>query len=394
MEIKTDNLYAGQKIRNYKELCEIMGLEQKGGCSRNSQLQEIERYISYTKQQHAFIIKEVYNKPKPKTIVNRNSVYSKYAQKLILDLLAQQHIKGDKKVFLSTCKLFKELNMINDNYIYGKRNIPELANYLDMSEDYVYEFYNYTDKSLKSIVESALKALQNKALIMWGIKAIVCVTKYINEDDKENKVTELREATDLEIDYILKAERDVLEHLELQDKSSVVLHRKWDEFITRVNMILKEYNIDYYYKAYSINFHTDVVKENEKLEKEIKNILLEESNRSNERSTLNNKIMQQFSNNIDNRADSIHNENNKITNTKTLEIRKSEEYVDNNKKLLKTTIKTNEDKINESEARKLYNKKQKEKEQQKLKDDAEQKQLLKDLDCINNKDEDNDSDDI
>lgn len=57
------NLYTGQKIKNYKELCTILEEPVKGGKSKIIQLKEFSRYFEFEKQFNAFIIKKIYETP-------------------------------------------------------------------------------------------------------------------------------------------------------------------------------------------------------------------------------------------------------------------------------------------------------------------------------------------
>jgi hypothetical protein len=69
--MKIENLYVGMVIRNYKELCKILGIEIKlSANSKNSQMKELSRYIRYHKEGQSFIVDEMYSEIKPK-IENR-----------------------------------------------------------------------------------------------------------------------------------------------------------------------------------------------------------------------------------------------------------------------------------------------------------------------------------
>ena len=45
-------LYANQVIKNYKELCLLLGIECKSSDSKKSVLKELERYCKYKKEGH------------------------------------------------------------------------------------------------------------------------------------------------------------------------------------------------------------------------------------------------------------------------------------------------------------------------------------------------------
>jgi len=60
------NISVGQTIKNYKELCALLGVELKTGKSKQLQLSEFELYFKYKKAGHSFIIEDIYEIPKVK----------------------------------------------------------------------------------------------------------------------------------------------------------------------------------------------------------------------------------------------------------------------------------------------------------------------------------------
>ena len=52
-------------VKNYKELCEIMGWMVASGCSKKSQLKDLERYCKYHKEGQKIVIDEVFETPLP-----------------------------------------------------------------------------------------------------------------------------------------------------------------------------------------------------------------------------------------------------------------------------------------------------------------------------------------
>ena len=66
-EVKNmNNVNLGQEFKNYKELCAYLGEQEKGGKSKDLQIKDWERYFSFEKQGHKFIITDVYDIPKEK----------------------------------------------------------------------------------------------------------------------------------------------------------------------------------------------------------------------------------------------------------------------------------------------------------------------------------------
>ena len=60
-------LYVGLIIKNYKELCAILGIPVKASTnSKQAQYKEMDRYFKYHKEGNKFIIDEIYLEVLPK----------------------------------------------------------------------------------------------------------------------------------------------------------------------------------------------------------------------------------------------------------------------------------------------------------------------------------------
>ena len=67
LDIDTNNIVVGQVVKNYKELCALLGEEFKqGGDSRKAQLKEFARYFDWEKSGQKFLITDIYDTPLPK----------------------------------------------------------------------------------------------------------------------------------------------------------------------------------------------------------------------------------------------------------------------------------------------------------------------------------------
>ena len=136
-------LHNGQIIKNYKELCSILGLETKSGDSKVAQLKELERYFSYKRDGHKFIIEEIYQKPLPKIdgrtqrnvsdltrymtevlvrrLSNQNDDIYKYATDIVSgtanSVVYHQDVAcQSNRIYLSKNTMLKLLGMVNDVY--------------------------------------------------------------------------------------------------------------------------------------------------------------------------------------------------------------------------------------------------------------------------------------
>lgn len=73
--VKTENLAEGMVVKNYKEMCALLGEGEKDGNSKKAQIKNWNRFFSYEKQGQKFVIRDVYENPlpKPKRIGNNRN---------------------------------------------------------------------------------------------------------------------------------------------------------------------------------------------------------------------------------------------------------------------------------------------------------------------------------
>ncbi|MFK3936652.1 hypothetical protein ACI2JA_03930 [Alkalihalobacillus sp. NPDC078783] len=338
MEINVSNLSTGQIFKNYKELCEALSEKTKTGTSKQSQLINWERFFSYDKQGHKFIITHIHIPPKPKTVSRANNNKVKYIaeiEKLILDLLIRNNT-DEEKVYLSQDKLSRELNMINDNYSFGKYNLRLVSQLENINEFEIQKFYESTKSMLKRNIEQALKNLVNQSLIVYNHSRTVCVANVetdfnLNYDIKAHKQENInvygdkttvlyadtphakmihRKATEAEEKHIVRVQEDVMEEMGIDtsydldfSNSSVAIHQVFQrgrqkEFYERVNQILfDDLNILYTYKSYEILFNQDrVISKRKRLK-----MLLDQSDRIHTKYSLNHNVKDKIDANMTNK---------------------------------------------------------------------------------------------
>lgn len=319
--VNVSRLEVGKVYKNYKELCSVLDTNIMNGNSKKSQLNEWSRYFAYDRKGHKFIINEIYKYPLDKIdnrVMSGNvAPYMKEMEVLILDLLAQdQH---DGLVSISKNKLLNELKMINDNYNtynYRRLKLSELIN-IDISN--INDFYNSSNSTFKSNVETALKRLTNQSLIYWNYSITVChaipKVEYTENGNVKMKkktivnengdyeytlqVSEVtgemkhREAEKDEIRIIKEVERDILTRVYGCESISQVFGKgKIKEFYSKVNDVLFDrLNILYYYNSYTIIFNRDNVN------KKLSDLILNGDEKSIYHVKLNSKVMNRLNEN-------------------------------------------------------------------------------------------------
>lgn len=253
ISINTSNLQIGQVVKNYKELCALLGKEIKTGDSRNAQLKEFARYFEWEKSGHKFLITDIYNTPLPKEDGRNKGKYVKCIEIVLLNYLSKQ--KG-YTCTLSKRKWWELLGMVNRKYDnVNQEELLELNPVITKFE--IRHYYQRCNKKLEEILFSALRSLSSRKLIDWEIETVI-----VTQDQEKQHY---RIANEFEKKMILRAERYVLHKImHLEKMFNVFAKQKQDEFYRLVNEIL-ENSLDkdwqYYYKRVKIIYNHDQVVE-------------------------------------------------------------------------------------------------------------------------------------
>lgn len=247
-------LYVGQIIKNYKELCKILGIECKSSDSKKAVIKELERHCRYEKQGNKFIVLEVYEVALEKTDnrkLGNNSKYVENIEYILLNILSQSD--GYKSIFTKS-NLFEYLGMINPLYLQKSLMKAKLPLQDDRIKLYdINHFYQRTNQRLTKILFDALNNLKNRFLISY--KEINVIVRC---DDKGKEV--YSEAIDDEINWIRDAKRMALDEMELRTIQQVSLKFKMEEFFRIVNRILKvEHAIERTFTQYEILFTKEYI---------------------------------------------------------------------------------------------------------------------------------------
>ncbi len=152
------NISEGMVIKNYPELCSILGQPtyKTGSNSYKAQLKEFERYFKWEKYGQKFVIVDIYDEPLPKQDGRKkgnNSIYVTYIEAILLKYLS---CKKDYTCYLTKNQLFYLLGMINGYY--KRITLPELE-MLDIriTKWELDNFYFRCNQRLTEILFSALR---------------------------------------------------------------------------------------------------------------------------------------------------------------------------------------------------------------------------------------------
>ena len=236
--MKIENLKEGMVIKNYKELCKLLGIKVSDGNSKKKQLEELGHYCEYTKEGHKFVIHKIDENPVLKLediLKTKNSKYIKLLSNIILEYLYKNE-ESLKEIRL--IKLFSMLGMTNENYQNCESYKFELGQMAKVQTFSVYYFYSNTRNEYKKIIERCLNNLQKRSVLFWKRCVVI-----VNKDETTHKASKEEE------EFILDTQRNVLTNMGYSDMYTLMQNFK---DLYKFNKIVeKELGFNYYF-AYDI----------------------------------------------------------------------------------------------------------------------------------------------
>lgn len=228
LDLDLSQIEEGMIIKNYKELCSLLNLPICTGCSKQTQLREISRYIDIlkTENNNSYIVLEIYDNPIPSNV---KSKYTQFIQDILLNYLAEEN---KHVIYLNKNELIRILGLANNKYIEYKKDKDKL---LRIADDYnISEFYKRCDAKILSILESSLKSLKKRLLLDYSDAYKIY---YLNSHNGyDYKIADIEEHR-----YILDVKKRVLNELGLHSEYQVYInnHLK-DKYYKRINEIVED----------------------------------------------------------------------------------------------------------------------------------------------------------
>lgn len=261
------------KVKNYKELCELLGLIPKAGNSKPKQLEGIGQYIKYHKYGRAFIIDEVYEtkvikveqpKPTDKRLKNPRNIYAKYIQLILCYYLTKE--ESDGVIYMNKTDIYKMLGLINDSFgsYEAEKEFLEVFNHITMDDINVVKTQAYA--KMNSILNKSLNSLRSKRLISYFTVVIL-----------EETSGKRRPATDEEIKKIDTIEHNILQEMGCTYIWEIYEKKIYHEFYQRVNKEMKKSGWEKAQRKLKIIFtHEYILKEIQNLDIQLNKIQLNE----------------------------------------------------------------------------------------------------------------------
>lgn len=285
------NLYKEQVIKNYKELCRIIGEEEVTSNSKIAQIKEIKRFVRLERIGHSFIVKEVYkNELEKYTERNPAGSRSLYVENFSIQLLhALSHDYKYKKskgqvddganyIFKTPNQLSRLTGMVNEDYKFTRLAVKDFVenNEHSLSKFDIDEFFKTTTNKINSIIKTSMNNLYKRKIILPYKRHLFTFqgNKYVSDDRQETIITNLQGKIyeDMNFKGMFRERKNGGEPIVLDILSEIYLSHRYDEFYERFNKEISDvYGWTNIYSGWKINFHTSRLEQNIfKYEKEFK----------------------------------------------------------------------------------------------------------------------------
>lgn len=275
------NLYKGQTLKNYKELCITLDIPIKTGEAKIKQLNELQRHIQYIKKGNAYIIDDIYTMPLAPKMDHRN-IYKQHIQLIILEYLSK-----NKQIELTKNEILLLTGCCSRDYINKEFTllIQELNNQYEITKKKITfninDFYRRTSLKFTEIIDSAILSLSKNYCYIVSHKV------YKIHKNGVNWIANVEEEQ-----MIIDAKREVLNKMGMKNIQQVHRTFKVNPFYNEVNKLLyKNYGWNKCYAVYKINA-TDKINEN------LKHFMI---NVYDERLKLNEKVINYFNDDAKNK---------------------------------------------------------------------------------------------
>lgn len=256
-------LEVGMEVKNYKEMCELLNQDIKGGDSKKSQIKQWQCYFDFEKQGQKYIITEIFDEPFPNIDARKakRGIYVGYIELLLMDYLAKQ---ANHCTSITKRELYQILGMTSNSYFENKWSVQGVTENMGKSKNSGYQypvscqdvqvFYSRADSKLNDIINSALKSMENRFLIKFSTEYVICYSDV--EGTHQFKI-----ADNSEVEMILQAQRRAIEKMGYYSFSQVIRENKVKKYFSYVDSYLHEkYGWNYAYSQLKIIYLADSIR--------------------------------------------------------------------------------------------------------------------------------------
>ncbi len=257
----TTNICLGNVYKSYPKLCNA--LKQKKKTNSNARLihlEEIQRYVKLDIQGNTYTITEIYETPlakvkKDKRKNNKGGSLSELyepSEQILMHMLANAPIVDgtNRIVQLTRNKLFVNLGYVNENFNVANSNQSETSEILGVSPYATQEYFNKTYDKARQRVNALLRKMKNRHNLHYTLDVMVCDCEGTH-----------RKPTQYEREFIVNAGRQTLMVMGLKDMTGVRMTRRFEEYCSRLNNLLKTIGLEYSYECYDIVISSNYVQQ-------------------------------------------------------------------------------------------------------------------------------------
>lgn len=134
--MNVSKLVEGQIIKNYKELCRLLEVEEKKGKGRDLQINDWRRYFDFDREGHKYIITKILDSPiekedkKSENMIIKNINKGVYSKEMFP--LVKEFVRSTDLEIHSKSSVMNALNLKNNNYDIAYGNEKSVAEYLSL----------------------------------------------------------------------------------------------------------------------------------------------------------------------------------------------------------------------------------------------------------------------
>lgn len=298
MNIK--NLKRGMMIKNYKELCKLLEIEEKEGNSKKAQFKEMARFFKFSKKGYKFKVEKIYKEPLPIDDGRKkgnNTKFRNYIVDGIVDMLAMSCDKIDMSkenpyVICSYKDIMENIGMVNRYFNTANENKEILAKILNVSlESVEYSMEKLTENNYNRVY-TAVKSLEQKCWILanTSYKATTIDNKYVIVTPQEEKILLMAEKKTMEV-YGIQNYYEIYAKPEMCYK----FYQSYNEEVLRLTTAYNKEDSDVriFKKAYRV-FKLTALDEFKEILKDKRKTILENAKQLEEESDLAKNIISSF----------------------------------------------------------------------------------------------------
>jgi len=240
--LKTENIYSGLIVKNYKKMCALLNEKETTGEAKQIQLKKWKRYFEFEKAGQKFIIGTIREKPLPEE-VRKGSVYVEKIEKLM-----QHNFSGKKDgTWVVTSKeLYVTLGMTSPRFRElgdDEENIACFVEKLHVSGLSVFDFRGRAKVELSRILHDALESMNKRGVMKWE-------KKYHISTDTESFVADQKQTENIEA-----VQKQVRNELGCKLTKDVYMKNQQKQYYEHVAQKLKEnYSWDKVYLYHHFEF--------------------------------------------------------------------------------------------------------------------------------------------